>query len=185
MPPALESVPDILKPPKGLAPTTAPVHLRLMYRLPTWNSRLARSIFSGLVVSGVVIEGHNGPLFADFHALRHSYITALGGSGVDLRSAQELAGHSTPALTSRYMHVRLHDLAGSVGKLPSFLPPDCATTPEQTMLELQKKLPRRYWIEINALLVPFGKHIGKGVRPHCSTCPVLQMCRQIGVTEHR
>ena len=60
-----------------------------------------------------------------------------------------------------------------------------AATPEQTMLELEKKLPRRYWIEINALLVPFGKHICKGIRPHCSTCPVLQMCRQIGVTEHR
>jgi len=60
-----------------------------------------------------------------------------------------------------------------------------ASTPEQTMLELEKKLPRRYWIEINALLVPFGKHICKGIRPHCSTCPVLQMCRQIGVTEHR
>ena len=60
-----------------------------------------------------------------------------------------------------------------------------ASTPEQTMVELEKKLPQRYWIEINGLLVPFGKHICKGVRPYCSTCPVLQMCHQIGVTEHR
>ena len=36
----------MLKPPNGCAPTIAPVHLRLMYRLPTKNSRLARSIFS-------------------------------------------------------------------------------------------------------------------------------------------
>ena len=49
-PPALESVPDMLKPPKGCAPTMAPVHLRLIYRLPTWKSRLARSIFSGELV---------------------------------------------------------------------------------------------------------------------------------------
>lgn len=69
-----------------------------------------------------VIEGTHGPLHADFHALRHSYITALGRSGVDLRTAQELAGHSTPVLTARYMHVRLHDLAGAVDKLPEFLP---------------------------------------------------------------
>jgi endonuclease-3 len=60
-----------------------------------------------------------------------------------------------------------------------------ATTPERTMAELQVRLPRRHWIEINALLVPFGKWICKGVRPHCSTCPVLDMCQQVGVTEHR
>ena len=67
------------------------------------------------------VEGPDGPLFADFHALRHSYITALGRSGVDLRTAQELAGHSTPNLTARYMHVRLPDLAGGVEKLPGLL----------------------------------------------------------------
>lgn len=55
-------------------------------------------------------------------------------------------------------------------------------TPEKTMEALQKKLPRPYWIEINALLVPFGKHICTGTRPKCSTCPVLEMCRQVGVT---
>ncbi len=58
-------------------------------------------------------------------------------------------------------------------------------TPEQTMVALEKKLPRRFWIEINERLVPFGKHICTGVRPKCSTCPVLDMCRQVGVTEHR
>jgi integrase len=60
-------------------------------------------------------------LFADFHSLRHSYITALGRAGVDLRTVQELAGHSSPTLTSRYSHRRLHDLAGAVEKLPSVI----------------------------------------------------------------
>jgi endonuclease III len=60
-----------------------------------------------------------------------------------------------------------------------------APTPEKTMRALEAKLPRRYWVEINALLVPFGKHVCTGVRPKCSTCPVLAMCRQVGVTEHR
>lgn len=59
------------------------------------------------------------------------------------------------------------------------------TTPEKTMAALQEKLPRPYWIEINALLVPFGKHICTGTRPKCSTCPLLAMCRQVGVTSHR
>ena len=57
-------------------------------------------------------------------------------------------------------------------------------TPEATMVALEATLPHEYWIEINRLLVPFGKHVCTGVRPKCSTCPVLEYCRQVGVTEH-
>jgi endonuclease-3 len=60
-----------------------------------------------------------------------------------------------------------------------------AGTPEKTMAELEKRLPRRYWLEINKLLVPFGKNICTGKLPKCSQCPVLEYCRQVGVTEHR
>jgi endonuclease-3 len=60
-----------------------------------------------------------------------------------------------------------------------------ARTPEQTMKALEKKLPREYFVEINRLLVPFGKHICTGSLPRCSTCPVLDMCRQVGVEKHR
>ena len=56
-----------------------------------------------------------------------------------------------------------------------------AATPERTMAALEAKLPRAYWLEINRLLVPFGKHICTGQRPHCSTCPLLEMCEQVGV----
>jgi endonuclease III len=58
-------------------------------------------------------------------------------------------------------------------------------TPEQTMAALEHVLPERYRVEINRLLVPFGKHVCTGVRPKCSTCPVLDMCRRVGVTSHR
>src|SRR5262249_35150409 len=58
-------------------------------------------------------------------------------------------------------------------------------TPEKTMVALQEVLPRSAWVEINALLVPFGKHVCTGSRPACSTCPLLEMCQQVGVTSHR
>ncbi len=58
-------------------------------------------------------------------------------------------------------------------------------TPEQTSVALEGKLPRRYWVEINRLLVPFGKHICTGALPRCSECPVLEFCRQVGVERHR
>ena len=60
-----------------------------------------------------------------------------------------------------------------------------SATPEQTMLALEAKLRERYWVPINSLLVPFGKHVCTGILPKCSTCPVLDMCRQVGVTSHR
>jgi endonuclease-3 len=60
-----------------------------------------------------------------------------------------------------------------------------AKTPEQTMVALEARLPQSYWVEINRLLVPFGKHICTGRLPHCSTCPVLEMCRQVGVKAHQ
>ncbi len=60
-----------------------------------------------------------------------------------------------------------------------------ASTPERTMTALETRLPPEYWVEINRLLVPFGKHVCTGVAPKCSTCPVLDMCRQVGVTSHR
>ncbi|HEX5724944.1 MAG TPA: endonuclease III [Longimicrobiaceae bacterium] len=60
-----------------------------------------------------------------------------------------------------------------------------AATPERTMAALYEVLPERYHVEINRLLVPFGKHVCTGRAPKCSTCPVLEYCRQVGVTEHR
>jgi endonuclease-3 len=56
-----------------------------------------------------------------------------------------------------------------------------AQTPQQTMLQLEKKLPRQYWLEISKLLVPFGKHVCKVETPKCRICPLLAYCRQVGV----
>jgi endonuclease-3 len=59
------------------------------------------------------------------------------------------------------------------------------TRPEKTLEALTEKLPEQHWIDLNRLLVPFGKHVCSGLRPHCSTCPVLDMCRQVGVVDPR
>ncbi len=59
------------------------------------------------------------------------------------------------------------------------------STPERSIPALEAKLPQAYWLEINRLLVPFGKHICTGSRPHCSTCPLLDMCPQVGVQDPR
>ena len=58
-------------------------------------------------------------------------------------------------------------------------------TPEQTEMALRGKLPRRYWIGYNDLLVAFGQNICLPVSPRCSACPVRPRCPRIGVTRSR
>jgi integrase len=59
----------------------------------------------------------------DFHATRHTYVSGIVAGGASVRTAQELARHSDPALTiGRYSHARLHDLQGALdgaGRSPS------------------------------------------------------------------
>jgi integrase len=57
--------------------------------------------------------------YADFHALRHTFISNLAAGGVHPKTAQRLARHSTIALTmDRYTHLRREDLAGALDTLP-------------------------------------------------------------------
>jgi endonuclease-3 len=58
-------------------------------------------------------------------------------------------------------------------------------SPGRTHDALIQILPERHRVEINAVLVPFGKHICTGVAPRCSTCPVEDACQKVGVTSHR
>ena len=98
---------------------------------PVWGGTWARDhrgaemLRIDLEAAGIAYatEGPDGPEYADFHSLRHSYLTLGGRSGIDLRTLQELAGHSKPELTARYSHRRLYDLAGAVDKLPNLVPP--------------------------------------------------------------
>jgi integrase len=61
------------------------------------------------------VQGPDGPLFADFHSLRHSYITLLERSGVSPKMAQQLARHSDIRQTmQRYTHATLLDLGAAV-----------------------------------------------------------------------
>jgi len=58
--------------------------------------------------------------YADFHALRHSFLSNLARSGVHPKLAQALARHSTITLTmDRYSHTVLGEQSEAVESLPS------------------------------------------------------------------
>src|SRR3989344_2627370 len=54
-------------------------------------------------------------------------------------------------------------------------------TPLETEITLRKKLPKKYWIDLNKILVPFGQHICKPIHPTCNQCPIEKHCNKINV----
>jgi endonuclease-3 len=58
-------------------------------------------------------------------------------------------------------------------------------SPDETEMALRKKLPRRYWLVINDLLVAYGQNLCKPISPLCSKCKIATYCRRVGVTKSR
>ena len=69
-----------------------------------------------------------GGRYADFHALRHSFISALASGGVHPKTAQTLARHSTITLTmDRYSHTYRGEAAAALNVLPDLSSPTSQT----------------------------------------------------------
>jgi endonuclease-3 len=56
---------------------------------------------------------------------------------------------------------------------------------DETEMALRKKLPRRYWLSFNDLLVAYGQNLCKPISPFCSRCKIAVYCKQVGVTTRR
>jgi endonuclease-3 len=57
--------------------------------------------------------------------------------------------------------------------------------PIETEFSLKKVLPKKYWIELNGMLVAFGQGICKPISPLCSQCKINIFCDKIGVDKSR
>ncbi len=86
-----------------------------------WRYRAADMLKVDLAAAGIPyeVQGPDGPLYADFHALRHTYVTLLERAGASVKTAQALGRHSDPRLTmNRYAHADQAALAAAVDRLP-------------------------------------------------------------------
>ena len=57
--------------------------------------------------------------------------------------------------------------------------------PQKTEMALRKKLPKKHWMDYNALLVTWGQNKCKPISPLCSDCSVQSFCARFGVTLSR
>lgn len=134
-----------------------------LLRGATFPEPKARDI---LAMSRIILERHGGQVPDTMEGL-----TAFRGVGPKVAALTLAVGFGTPAIC---VDIHVHRIANRWGYVAE-------PTPERTMAALAGKLPQRYWIEINERLVPFGKHVCTGPRPKCPACPLLSMCRQVGV----
>jgi len=58
-------------------------------------------------------------------------------------------------------------------------------TPEKTEYALRKKLPSKYWLRYNTLMVAFGRHVCVPISPFCSRCTVFAYCDRVNVVRSR
>ena len=49
-------------------------------------------------------------------------------------------------------------------------------TPEETEMELRKKVPKKYWLPINNTFVMYGQNICKPISPMCTVCKIRNSC---------
>jgi endonuclease-3 len=118
----------------------------------------------------LILEEHAGTLPCSFEVM-----TSYPGIGPKCANLALAIACNQPRIG---VDIHVHRITNRFGYVAT-------TTPEATLHALESKLPKRYWVEINALLVPFGKHLCTPIAPHCSTCPLLEMCEQCGVSASR
>jgi len=99
-------------------------------------------------------------------------LTKLPGVGRKTANLVVAVGFNKPAIcVDTHVH-RIMNIWGYVQ----------TKTPLETEMALRQKLPEKFWIRINSILVAFGQGVCKPVRPHCDRCIIAEMCPQIGVT---
>lgn len=80
-------------------------------------------------------------------------------------------GFNKPAIC---VDVHVHRIFNRIGYIKT-------KNPEETEFALRKKLPVKYWIDINTLMVTHGQNVCKPINPKCSECPIEKFCQKNGV----
>ena len=117
-----------------------------------------------------LIEHHEGRVPSSIDEL-----LALKGVGRKTANLTVVLGHQKMGIC---VDIHVHRICNRLGYVKT-------KSPDETETVLRQILPKRYWREINDLLVSYGQNICKPVSPFCSQCTVVEWCAKKGVDRSR
>ncbi len=96
----------------------------------------------------------------------------LPGVGRKTANCVLVYAYDKPAIP---VDVHVHRISNRLGLVDT-------KTPEETELELMKKIPKKYWLEINDTFVMYGQNICKPITPQCTVCKIKKRCKYYKTT---
>jgi endonuclease-3 len=118
----------------------------------------------------ILINKYNSQVPCDIDEL-----VKLKGVGRKTANLVLVEGFQVPAVC---VDIHVHRIFNRLGFLNT-------KDPDKTELILREKLPQKYWIKMNEMLVTYGKFICRPISPFCSTCKLSECCGKVGVTTRR
>ena len=116
-------------------------------------------------ISEIILEKYNGRTPRKIEEL-----LSLPGVGRKTANCVLVFAYRQPAIP---VDTHVHRLSNRLGWVKT-------KTPEKTESQLVKKIPKKYWIDLNELLVTHGQSICLPRRPRCSVCPIEKWCERAG-----
>ena len=112
-------------------------------------------------LSKILVEKYDSKVPCDIEEL-----CKFNGVGRKTANLVLSEGFNVPAIC---VDVHVHRIMNRMGYVDT-------KTPEETEFALREKLPEKYWIDINSLLVTHGQNVCKPINPKCGECPVASYC---------
>jgi len=94
-------------------------------------------------------------------------LVELPGVGRKTANCVLVYAYDKPAIP---VDIHVHRISNRLGLVET-------KTPEETELELIKKIPKKYWLEINDMFVMYGQNICKPISPMCNVCKIKKICK--------
>lgn len=94
-------------------------------------------------------------------------LTKFNGVGRKTANLVLAKGFGIPAIC---VDVHVHRIFNRIGYVTT-------KTPDETEFALREKLPQKYWLDINTLMVTHGQNVCKPTKPKCEECPIREYCK--------
>ena len=112
-------------------------------------------------VAKIIEKKYNGKVPEDLDTL-----VQLPGVGRKTANCVLVYAFEKPAIP---VDIHVHRISNRLGLVST-------KNPEETEQELMKKIPKKFWIDINDTFVMYGQNICKPISPMCNICKIKKNC---------